>query len=143
MAGKKIESILPASDCRNQVKETNKMEKINTFKFVEADIQLSAGDVVFSQGDEANVMYFVKSGAVDIVLQGKVIETIDEGGIFGEMALADSEPRSANAIAQTEVSLVSITEESFEEHVHTTPFFALQVLRITTKRLRVLMKSID
>lgn len=118
------------------------MEKINTFKFVEADKHLSAGESVFSQGDEADVMYFVKSGTVDIILQGKVIETLEEGGIFGEMALADNEPRSANAVAKTDASLVSIDEECFEQHVHTTPFFALQVLRITTKRLRTLMESI-
>ncbi len=119
------------------------MEKINTFRFVEADKHFQAGENVFSQRDEADVMYFVKSGAVGIVLQGKVLETIEEGGIFGEMALADSEPRSANAVAKTAVSLVSIDEESFEQQVHTTPFFALQVLRITTKRLRNLMESID
>ncbi|MFT5192998.1 MAG: CRP/FNR family cyclic AMP-dependent transcriptional regulator [Candidatus Promineifilaceae bacterium] len=115
------------------------MEKINTFKFVEADKHYLAGDVIFSQDEEANVMYFVKSGTVSIILQGKTIETIEEGGIFGEMALADNAPRSAAAIAQTKVSVVSIDEEDFKQHVHTTPFFALQVLKITTKRLRALM----
>ena len=119
------------------------MEKINTFRFVDPDKHCSPGDVIFSQGDEANLMYFVKSGTVEIVLQGNTIETIEEGGIFGEMALADNSPRSATAIAKDEVSLVSIDEEGFEQHVNTTPFFALQVLKITTKRLRSMMNNLD
>ena len=119
------------------------MEKINTFKFVEADKHYSAGETIFSQGSEADVMYYVKSGIVDIVLQGKTIETIEEGGIFGEMALADNLPRSADAIARTDAALVSIDDDGFEQHVNTTPFFALQVLRITTKRLRAMMDSLD
>ena len=119
------------------------MEKINTFKFVEADKYFNAGDVIFAKGTEADVMYFIKSGTVDIVLQNKTIETIEEGGIFGEMALADNLPRSANAIARTDTALVSIDEEGFEQHVNTTPFFALQVLKITTKRLRTMMQNFD
>lgn len=119
------------------------MEKINTFKFVEADKHYNAGEIIFAQGAEADVMYFIKSGTVDIVLQGRTIETIEEGGIFGEMALADNSPRSANAIARTDTALVSIDEEGFEQHVNTTPFFALQVLKITTKRLRAMMENLD
>jgi CRP-like cAMP-binding protein len=65
---------------------------------------------------------------------------VDAGGIVGEMALVDKAPRSANVVAKTDCVLVPIDEAAFMRHVHSTPFFALQVLRITVKRLRQQME---
>jgi CRP/FNR family transcriptional regulator, cyclic AMP receptor protein len=61
--------------------------------------------------------------------------------IFGEMALIDSEPRSATAVAITDVELVPITEKQFLFLVGQTPYFALKVMRTLAQRLRVTNKS--
>lgn len=46
-------------------------------------------------------MYGVVEGEVEITLRGKHLDTIEAGGIFGELALVDDSPRSATAVAKT------------------------------------------
>ena len=100
------------------------------------NVRFAAGETIFNAGDEGHVMYVVQSGEVDVVVQDQVIETIAAGGIFGEMALIDRAPRSASVIARTDCRLVPLDEARFMQHVHRTPFFAIQVMRIMTERLR-------
>jgi CRP/FNR family cyclic AMP-dependent transcriptional regulator len=54
--------------------------------------------VIFKDGDAPDKMYVVISGVVEIHLRDAVIETVPQGGTFGEMALIDSSPRSATVI---------------------------------------------
>jgi CRP/FNR family cyclic AMP-dependent transcriptional regulator len=56
--------------------------------------------------------------------------------IFGEMALIDNEPRSATAVAVTDVELVPVAEKQFLFLVSQTPHFALKVMRALAQRLR-------
>lgn len=101
----------------------------------------SAGDVIFNEGDPGDVMFAVRSGTVHIIHNDDVLNIINAGDIFGEMALVDNNPRSAKAIAHTDAEIVRIDEERFKRLVHNTPFFALSVLRITVERLRDTMKK--
>ena len=55
---------------------------------------------------------------------------------FGEMALIDLEARSATAVAKTDCSLVPINEKRFLYMVEETPFFAITVMRVLSRRLR-------
>ena len=62
--------------------------------------------------------------------------------IFGEMALIDSEPRSATALAVTDVELVAVSEKQFLFLVSQTPYFALKVMRTLAQRLRKSNKTL-
>ena len=62
--------------------------------------------------------------------------------IFGEMALVDGAPRSATAVAMTDVTLVPVSEKQFLFLVSQTPFFALKVMRVLARRLRASNKVI-
>lgn len=95
-----------------------------------------AGDVIFRQGDPADELYVIKSGKVDIHLGNRLIDTLPELSIFGEMALIDSAPRSATAVARTDVELVPVSEKQFLVMVGHTPYFALNVMRSLVRRLR-------
>ncbi len=57
------------------------------------------------------------------------------------MALIDSEPRSATAVAVTDVELVPVSEKQFLFLVSQTPYFALKVMRVLAQRLRVTNKT--
>ena len=81
-------------------------------------------------------MYVVRSGEVDIEIDGKVIETLSEGAIFGEMALIDGSARSATARAKTPCEVSPIAERNFLLLVDEMPFFALSVMRALVDRLR-------
>ena len=60
-----------------------------------------AGEVIFIQGDDARQPFIVQSGEVEIRLGNRLLETVSQYGIFGEMALIDAAPRSATAVAAT------------------------------------------
>ena len=97
---------------------------------------LPAGEVIFAQGDHGDLMYVVAQGTAQILVEGKVVETIGVGGIVGEMALIDAEPRSATAITKTECVLIPLDEKRFAGLVARRPEFALQVMRVLAHRLR-------
>jgi len=81
-------------------------------------------------------MYVIRTGEVEIERDGKVVEKLVPGGIFGEMALIDGAPRAATATAKTACEVAPITEKTFLFLVHETPFFAISVMRTLAERLR-------
>src|SRR5262249_37755593 len=93
-------------------------------------------EVIFREGEPGDIMYAIVEGDVDVLVHGKVIETVGAGGILGEMALIDHHTRSATAVARTDGKLVKGDEKRFQFLVPQTPFFALQVMRILVGRLR-------
>ncbi|MBO0716919.1 MAG: cyclic nucleotide-binding domain-containing protein [Rhizobiales bacterium] len=96
----------------------------------------NAGDVIFKQGDPAQELFIIQSGEVEIRLGNRVLETLPQYSIFGEMALIDSAPRSATAIAASDAKLVPVNEKQFLFLISNTPYFALNVMRVMARRLR-------
>lgn len=94
------------------------------------------GRTVFREGEPGDRMYIVVEGQVDILTDGQLLETVESGGILGEMALIDDKPRSARAVARTDCVLTPITRQHFLTLVQRTPLFALQVMRVMAERLR-------
>ena len=95
-----------------------------------------AGATIFAAGDPPEFMYVVKKGQVDIIREGRTLETVGPDGFFGELALVDKSNRSATAQAQTDCELAPISEKQFLFMVSETPFFALTVMREMAHRLR-------
>lgn len=95
-----------------------------------------AGDVIFKEGDPAEEFFVVKTGSVEIRLGNRLLRTLPERSIFGEMAIIDHGPRSATAIAATDAELVPVGEKQFLFLVSRTPYFALNVMRVLVDRLR-------
>jgi CRP-like cAMP-binding protein len=98
--------------------------------------QFAPGDVIFAEGDPGDKMYVIRSGEVEILLDGRVLEVLTSGGIFGEMALIDGAARAATARAKTACEVAPISEKTFLFLVHETPFFAIAVMRTLVQRLR-------
>jgi CRP-like cAMP-binding protein len=97
---------------------------------------LTAGEVIFRQGDQADGIYVVREGSVGLKEGDRLIETVAAPGLFGEMALIEDEPRSLLAFAETDVSLIEIPTRHFWVLVHETPYFARLVMRVMSERLR-------
>jgi CRP-like cAMP-binding protein len=102
---------------------------------------IKAGGVVFREGDEAHELFVIKSGQVRIQLGNRTLAELSANDVFGEMALIDSEPRSATALAVTDVELVAVSEKQFLFLVGQTPYFALKVMRVLAQRLRATNKT--
>jgi CRP/FNR family transcriptional regulator, cyclic AMP receptor protein len=102
---------------------------------------LKAGSVIFREGDEARELFVIKSGEVRIQIGNRTVTDLKADSIFGEMALIDNEPRSATAVAVTDVELVGVSEKQFLFLVSQTPYFALKVMRVLAQRLRATNKT--
>jgi CRP-like cAMP-binding protein len=100
------------------------------------------GKTIFEAGEQGTCMYIVKNGTVDLIYKGKLLSTVEKGGIFGEMALIDFQPRSATALARTDCQLIPVDERHFSKLVQETPAFALQVMRVLVQRLRAMNESV-
>ena len=109
---------------------------INIFKNAETSEQHAAGDVIFEAGDPGDRFYVVREGRIVLAANGRVLEEVGPGGIFGELGLIDRVPRSATATAVTDCDVVALDERGFIFHVSQTPFFALTVMRVLAERLR-------
>jgi len=95
-----------------------------------------ANTVIFSEGDEPDVMYVVLSGEVELTLHGEPLGAESVGGIFGEMAMINGAPRSATATTLSKVKLARVTREQFREFVEKSPDFSLHVMAVLANRLR-------
>jgi CRP-like cAMP-binding protein len=98
--------------------------------------RFAAGQPVFVEGAVADGMYAMIEGEVEILINGQVRETVQPGGIFGELALLDEGPRSATAVARTDCAIAVVNARRFEALVQQTPYFALEVMRVMAERLR-------
>jgi CRP-like cAMP-binding protein len=96
----------------------------------------TCGQTLFQQGDPGDVLYIVAEGQVEIRIGEQLLETISPGGIFGEMALIDDQPRMATAIACTDGLLTPVSRTHFLTLIQRNPRFALQVMRVMADRLR-------
>lgn len=94
------------------------------------------GQAIFHEGDPSGVMYVVIEGEIDIVVHDTVLASLGPGGILGEMALVDQQPRSATAVATTDCTLAPVDEKRFRFLIQQTPNFALSVMRVMAARLR-------
>jgi CRP/FNR family cyclic AMP-dependent transcriptional regulator len=101
-----------------------------------------AGKTIFRADDPATELYVIQEGQVGIQAGNRLRDTLEGKSIFGEMALVDGAPRSATAVAITDVTLVPISEKQFLFLVSQTPFLALKVMRVLARRLRASNKVI-
>jgi CRP-like cAMP-binding protein len=102
----------------------------------EAPLRLDPGQVIFEAGDAGSEMFIVRTGSVDLKIGDTVLETVGQGGIFGELALVDPAPRSATAIAGPDCTLVLLDANAFNNLVRKVPSLALEVMKVMARRLR-------
>jgi len=110
--------------------------KMEMFAAEENPRACEPGEVIFRAYDMGAEMYVVLEGDVELSIGDKVVETLGPGEPFGEMALIDQAPRTGTAVAKTACKLAVIPEKRFLFLVQTTPYFALQLMKVMADRLR-------
>lgn len=100
---------------------------------------LAADTRIFVAGDDANCMFVVAEGQINIISHGTIVDNVRKGDIFGEMALIDDKPRSATAITGDEqAAVLEINKATFCKLVQKEPDFALRVMQRLAERLRAM-----
>jgi CRP-like cAMP-binding protein len=102
-------------------------------------LSLPKGTVVCREGDPGDAMYVVKSGVLDVSRRvagtDAHINLLSEGEFFGEMALIDSSPRSADVTVQEDAVLVKLPAAAFKQLKAARPASALKVAEVLLKQL--------
>ena len=96
-------------------------------------------DIIFCEHEPGDNFYLIQSGRVQIVKImddiEKIIDILQPGEIFGEMAILEEAPRSATAIALDKVKALEFNRENFEVLMQGNPQIALKLLKLFTKRI--------
>jgi CRP/FNR family transcriptional regulator, cyclic AMP receptor protein len=95
-----------------------------------------AGTVIFEEGASGAEMFGILEGDVEVRLPNGAVRRLGPDDTFGEMAIVDTSPRSATAVAVTDTKLAVIDRARFLFLVQETPMFALQVMSSLAERLR-------
>lgn len=96
------------------------------------------GEVIFSDGDNADHIYFIESGSVSIFIEKFThrdeISALGPGEYFGEMAFFSGDKRSASAAALVDTTLSCVDKKSFLNLFESEPDIANKINRIFSKR---------
>jgi CRP-like cAMP-binding protein len=76
-------------------------------------VSVPAGDVVVREGDVGDRFYLVRSGELEVTVEGKPVRTLTQGDHFGEIALLRDVPRTATVTAASDVELYSLERDEF------------------------------
>jgi CRP/FNR family transcriptional regulator, cyclic AMP receptor protein len=113
--------------------------ELNSGAFERFAVNFQKGDIIFCEFEPGDSFYLIQTGRVQISkVMGNLEKTIDilqPGEIFGEMAILEEAPRSANAIALDNVKALEFNRENFEILMRGNPQIALKLLKLFTKRV--------
>jgi CRP-like cAMP-binding protein len=100
-----------------------------------------AGATLFSKGDPGTALFAIRAGTVKITVPSvdgreAMFNLLHPGEIFGEIALLDGQPRTADAVAMTDCEFTVIERRDFLTFVHSEPKVALKLIELLCARLR-------
>lgn len=97
----------------------------------------SQNDYVFRQGETTHQIYYLLSGEIRLLQQGKLLRTIEAGNYFGEMAMLSNTPMIADAIvSSTHAEIILIDSENIQTILLDEPKVAMQFLQQLASRLQ-------
>ena len=103
--------------------------------------ECEAGSALFQAGDAGDSMYIIEEGKVQISMRSSdgedlILAVLGPGDFFGEMALIDNKPRSANAMVCESSRLAVLSRQHFLSFLSSGPNVPLEMLTALTRRLR-------
>src|SRR5512142_3123668 len=106
----------------------------------ESSATYTSGDIIFREGDLGTEMFIIQEGEVHIIKhingEAHILSKLERGDFFGEMAILESVPRTADAVAVSDVRAVVINGARFDEMLRKNPEVAVRIIRKYSKRLR-------
>ena len=123
------------------------LEEDETFALTQLATQklYPAGLTLFAEGDPGVEAYIIVRGGVDIVLSGCAtpIARIASGGIFGELAFLDGQPRTASAVTVEPTILLALPRNSFDALCTMQPRMGMVVMHNIALALSAKLRSAD
>ena len=130
------------------------MEKIAAF--VKTDLQYKKindlariypkNSMIFCEGEPGDELFIIKSGMVKIskVVDNKeiLLAVLSKGDIFGEMAIIESKPRGATAIAYEDSQILAVNNKNFDQLIKTQASLISHLTSLLAIRIWVIYKMI-
>lgn len=115
-------------------------EDLDRLCAVAVEINIPAGEILFTEGEKGDKAYVIMAGEIDILKNSGenmvFLATRQAGDVIGEMSLLDQSPRFASGKTRTDSKLLSISHENLEHLLSTSPSAARVMLSTITNRLR-------
>ena len=115
-------------------------EKIRIFRGLNPHmLDYGAGQTIFHQGMLGSNLFIVFNGEVDIYNRNQLIAKCTAGDAFGEMSVLNQRPRSATAVAATEVKLFTLDESQINQILekHASVRLLLNIINVLSERLEI------
>lgn len=97
----------------------------------------TGGTTIFRAGDMPDFAYLISEGRADVLSSsGKILDTLERGDFFGEMALLDDTVRSATVVAREDLTCAVISREEIKKSIEGSDLLTYALVRMLTKRLR-------
>ncbi|RRB07702.1 cyclic nucleotide-binding domain-containing protein [Larkinella rosea] len=116
---------------------------LSTIAPIMKEVTYEEGQTIFQKGEIGNCMFVIYSGAVDIYDRQQRLAQFGRGDVFGELALLDTEPRSASAIVASDVVLFRIDHEDFYDLMEEREEVLRNMMRILCQRIRLQNEKIQ
>jgi len=111
-------------------------EDLAEIAVIAEEIERDAGETLVVEGEPGDTLYFVLDGRVRVHRGDQPVAELGAREVFGEMALLDPAPRSASVSALTDVTLLAIGREDFDDIMRDRPEVAIGVIKVLVRRLR-------
>src|SRR5207302_11486347 len=110
--------------------------------------KVAGGTTLFAKGDPGTALFAVGTGTVKITvpsIDGReaMFNLLHAGEIFGEIALLDGRPRTADAVAMTDCELMVIERRDFLAFMHSEPSVAFRLIELLCARLRFASRHLE
>jgi len=104
------------------------------------------GQFIVRQGEIGDCMFAVQEGRLEVLKAGKAgdvrVGVLEQGDIFGEMAIFEHERRSATIRVLGEARVLTVDKKTFLRRVQEDPSLAFNLVRMMSKRIRSLSTEV-
>jgi CRP-like cAMP-binding protein len=100
------------------------------------EVEFEPKEAIISEGEIGDSMYLIVAGRVEVFKGKRLVVQLGERECVGEMAILDSEPRSATVRASTPVSALKIEREDFYDLMTERLDIAQGIIKVLLRRLR-------
>jgi CRP-like cAMP-binding protein len=106
--------------------------------------EFGAGNTIVREGDVGNLgFYLITDGQVEVRKGSKALTKLGAGGFFGEMALLDEAPRSADVVALSQTKCLMLTRWDLKALISSHPDIAIKMMMELARRLRDTNRSLS
>jgi len=123
------------------VKNSQKDDKSN-----EMNRLYTKDSIIFCEGEPGDELFIIQKGSVKIVKINDnneiLLAVLKSGDIFGEMALLESKPRAAGAVAYEDCQLMAVNRANFEHMIKTQPQLITRLTILLSERIWLVYKQL-